>query len=292
MLHQVTATKLDNFKVVAGVMNNTKLSEDEERIIHELRAGELLESGSSAGLGRVDDPIMIGNEDHDDSEDEIEEITVIDEVTEAVEEDIPTGDLKPKELRAIIMGYIEMINKAKDGQSRAKFNLLELKLSTKIVKNVGFIEEFCLAVARKCQSVKKGFKVGHIFVTHSQVNLILNHGILSRSDIANKAIIDTEIFGVCATEGSDILKSIPFSKLRTFIIDFHNFACSTKQFSDVKQLGQKHSMTPTHCRKVMAAVKQEVSKAQVVNGKPQGMKVNNIFISSGWIEKLLSYKIL
>ena len=42
----------------------------------------------------------------------------------------------------------------------------------------------------------------------------------------------------------------------------------------------------------MAAVKQEVSKAQVVNGKPEGMKVNNIFISSGWIEKLLSYKIL
>ena len=271
-------------------MNNTKLSEEEERILQELRAGELLEPGASE-QGRADEPIMIGNDDQEDSEDEIEEITVIDEVTEAVEDDIPTGDLKPKELRAIIMGYIEMINKVKDDQTRAKFNLLELKQVTKIDKNMGFIEEFCLALARKCQSVKKGFKVGHIFVTHSQVNLILNHGILSRADIDNKASVK-EKSGDDTVEGRDILKSIPFSKLRTFIIDFHNFACSNKQFSDIKQLGQKHSMTPTHCRKVMAAVQKEVSKARVVNGKSQGIKVNNIFVSSVWVEKLLSYKIL
>ena len=283
----MTATKLDNFKVVAGVMNNTKLSEEEERILQELRAGELLETDKSRG----DESIMIGNDDQEDSEDEIEEITVIDEVTEAVDEDIPTGDLKPKELRAIIMGYIEMINKVKDDKGRAKFNLQELKQVTKIDKGLGFFEEFCLALARKCQSVKKGFKVGHIFVTHSQVNLILNHGILNRADIDNKASV-TEKTDEDIKEGSDILKSIPFSKLRTFMIDFHNFACSKKQFSDIKQLGQKHSMTPTHCRKVMAAVKQEVSKAQVVNGKPQGIKVNNIFVSSVWVEKLLSYKIL
>ena len=264
-------------------MNNTKLSEEEERILQELRAGELLETDK----GRGDEPIMIGNDDQEDTEDEIEEITVIDEVTETVEEDIPTGDLKAKELRAIIMGYIEMINKVKDDQGRAKFNLQELKQVTKIDKGFGFFEEFCLALARKCQSVKKGFKVGHIFVTHSQVNLILHHGILSRADIDNKASITEK-----SDEGSDILKSIPFSKLRTFIIDFHNFACSKKQFSDIKQLGQKHSMTPTHCRKVMAAVKHEVSKAKIVNGKPQGIKVNNIFVSSVWVEKLLSYKIL
>ena len=283
-IEQVTATKLDNFKVVAGVMNNTKLSDVEERIIQELRAGELLERVSE-GLG--DDPIEISNEDQEDSEDEIEEITVIDEVTESVE-DIPTGDLKPKELRAIIMGYIEMINKVKDRPSREKFNLLELKQISKIDKNVGFIEGFCLALARKCESVKKGFKVGHIFVTHSQVNLILSHGILSRADIAN-----TNNLGDTSMEGSsDILKSLPFNKLRTFIIDFYNFACSKKQFSDIKQFGQKHSMTPTHCRKVMTAVKRELSKAQVVNGKPQGIKVNNIFVSSGWVEKLQSYKIL
>ena len=97
--------------------------------------GELLEAGAS-DQGRGDEPIMIGNDDQEDSEDEIEEITVIDEVTEAVEEDIPTGDLKPKELRAIIMGYIEMINKVKDDQTRSKFNLLELKQVTKIDKNL------------------------------------------------------------------------------------------------------------------------------------------------------------
>ena len=81
----MTATKLDNFKVVAGVMNNTKLSEEEERILQELRAGELLETDKSRG----DESIMIGNDDQEDTEDDIEEITVIDEVTEAVEEDIP-----------------------------------------------------------------------------------------------------------------------------------------------------------------------------------------------------------
>ena len=269
---------------MAGVLNNTKLSEDEERIIQELRAGELLESVRGHG----DDPIVVGNDDQDDTEDEIEEITIIDEVTEA-EEDIPTGDLKPKELRAIIMSYIEMINKTKDGPSREKFNLRELKQTTKIDKDLGFFEGFCLALARKCESVKKGFKVGHIFVTHSQVNLILNHGILSRADIANTAIAAEKSSD--HSNSIDILKSIPFSKLRTFIIDFHNFACSKKQFADVKELGQKHSMTPAHCRKVMTAVKQELGKAPVVNGKPQGMKLNNIFVSSGWIEKLQSYNI-
>ena len=282
----MTENKLNNFKVVAGVMNNTKLDEGEDRIIQEIRAGELLEGGKSV-KGNDEEDFRILDED---SEDEIEEITVIDEVTETVE-DIPTGDLKPKDLRSLIMSYIEMINKVTSRKPRSKFNLYELKQLAKVDKNMRFFEEFCLAVARKCQSVKKGFKVGHIFVTHSQVNLILNHGILSKADIENKELsLELQIKAPSSKE-DDLLKSIPFGKLRTFIIDFHNFLCG-KQLMDIKQLSQKHAMSESHCRRVMAAVTSEVNKAPVLNGKVQGIKVNNIFVSSGWVEKIKSYKIL
>ena len=46
--------------------------------------------------------------DHEDDTDE--EITVIENVSDAVE-DIPIEDLKPKDLRTLIMSYIELVQK-------------------------------------------------------------------------------------------------------------------------------------------------------------------------------------
>ena len=43
-------------------------------------------------------------------------------------------------------------------------------------------------------------------------------------------------------------------------------------------------------RKVMSAISEQCKKAPIVDGKPQGMKVQNIFVSSNWVEKIQKYK--
>ena len=168
----MTENKLNNFKVVAGVMNNTKLDEGEDRIIQEIRAGELLEGGKSV-KGNDEEDFRILDED---SEDEIEEITVIDEVTETVE-DIPTGDLKPKDLRSLIMSYIEMINKVTSRKPRSKFNLYELKQLAKVDKNMRFFEEFLCRQQFIASETLDDLTLIVIGLVHLRGEVILCHGV-------------------------------------------------------------------------------------------------------------------
>jgi len=84
-IEQVTQNKLDNFKVVAGVINQTKPSQNEEAIIKTIKTGELMRSftGKSrtenVNPRREESPVTINNEESD------EEITVIETVEQVVD---------------------------------------------------------------------------------------------------------------------------------------------------------------------------------------------------------------
>ena len=95
---------------------------------------------------------------------------------EEYEEKIPIEDLKSKDQRSLIQSYIDMVTQISAASSPEHLDMVKLQGSTKIDKPLEFFEDLCLALYRKCLNVKKGFKVGQIFVTQVQVNLILKHG--------------------------------------------------------------------------------------------------------------------
>ena len=185
-LDQVTSNKLDNFKVVAGVMNKDKPSAAELQLLGEIRAGDLFKQFTARKAAQMqtpahtisdDTPIVIENEESD------EEITVIEETETGVEDKIPTEDLKPKDLRSLIMAYNDMVTQHSTLPDREKYDMTKLQEASKIEKPLKFFEDFCFALYTKCENVRKGFKVGHIFVTQAQVKMILNHGIINHKDI-------------------------------------------------------------------------------------------------------------
>ena len=87
--------------------------------------------------------------------------------------------LKPQDQRSLVQSYIDMVTQTSLASSTDKLDLVKLKKTTKIDKPLQFFQDFCVALHRKCQNVKKGFNVGPIFVTQVQVNLILKHGIMA-----------------------------------------------------------------------------------------------------------------
>ena len=87
--------------------------------------------------------------------------------------------LKPQDQRSLVLSYIDMVTQISLASSTDKFDLVKLKKTTKIDKPLQFFQDFCVALHKKCLNVKKGFKVGPIFVTQVQVNLILKYAIIA-----------------------------------------------------------------------------------------------------------------
>ena len=87
-------------------------------------------------------------------------------------------ELKSKDLRSLIGTYFDLLQQ--QNSTSIKNDKLDfatrLQQSSRIKKPSQFFEEFCLALYRKCEDVRKGFKVGSIFVSQVQVNLVLKHG--------------------------------------------------------------------------------------------------------------------
>ena len=106
---------------------------------------------------------------------------------EVFEENIPIQDLKSKDQRSLILAYIDMVTQTGDASSTEHFDLVKLQRITKIDKPLQFFEDFCLALYKKCLTVKKGFKVGQTFLTQVQVNLILKHGVIAMKNVSCKS---------------------------------------------------------------------------------------------------------
>jgi hypothetical protein len=132
-IDQVAQTKIDNFKIVAGVMNTTALSKTEKEIIDDIIRGRLgsrfLELSNLSGCtvdilqesGVSDDEATFFENYVKDGENEKEQ-TNIKEVN-IVDIQTLVSDLKPKELRKLIMLYIEFVTKLPEEASKKKFDI-------------------------------------------------------------------------------------------------------------------------------------------------------------------------
>ena len=99
-------------------------------------------------------------------------MTVIENKTEILSE-----ELKPKDLRTLLGTYFDILQKESSSLKSEKFDFAtKLQQSSRIKKPLHFFENFCLALYRKCEDVRKGFKVEATFVSQVQVNLVRKHG--------------------------------------------------------------------------------------------------------------------
>ena len=103
----------------------------------------------------------------------VKNMTVIENEIEILSE-----ELKPKDLRSLIGTYFDILQKrTPSSKMNEKFDFAaKLQQSSRIKKPLHFFEDFCLALYRKCEDVRKGFKVEATFVSQVQVNLVLKHG--------------------------------------------------------------------------------------------------------------------
>ena len=87
-------------------------------------------------------------------------------------------ELKSKDLRSLIGTYFNLLQQqASTSINNERFDFAaSMKKSSRFKRHTQFFEDFCQALYGKCEDVRKGFKVGSIFVSQVQVNLVLKHG--------------------------------------------------------------------------------------------------------------------
>ena len=162
------------------------------------------ESEESVGDDWDDDDEDGGEEDGEDEmtvkegqhEPEVQTLQPLSDHVDTVDLDVllyEEARRKPQDQRSLVLSYIDMVTKRSLASSTDKFDLVKLQRSTKIDKPLQFFQDFCVALHRKCLNSKKGFKVGPVFVTQVQVNLILKHGIMAIAKKGNNGKIQKHL---------------------------------------------------------------------------------------------------
>ena len=324
-IDQVTPTKIDNFKVVAGVMNGTRLSEAERELLDSIKSGKLASKVMDLSHLRycADDVLQESDESTDEAtcvEDYRERKNV--EKVEPKEEtftNIETlvGELKPKELRKLLMSYIEVVNKQPDGTTKKGIDVAAIGKSLNIGKDVGFLEEFFISLGNTCKTAEKGIKVGHVFITQTQVKAIRLKGISCKEDIEigdaidkfkvdrgrnsnvsveTKSSPDDElkvdknhnpnvIVGTKSSTG-DVLSQFSTPVLRKFILSFMKLIDKS---TTLEEIAKDSSLSVDVVKDIFKAISNKCKGTQVVDGKRQSFKLQNIFMNSTWIEKIVLF---
>jgi len=192
-IDQVAKTKIDNFKIVAGVMNTTQLSKTEEEIIDDIKRGRLgskfLDLSNHSGCT---DDVLQESGGSDDEATCVEKYVKVGEkekeqnISKEVNiVDIQTlvSELKPKELRKLIMSYIEFVTKLPEEASKKKFDIGNIVKTLNSDKSIRFFADFFISLGHACKTAEKGIKVGHVFLTQTQVKAIRLKGIACEDDI-------------------------------------------------------------------------------------------------------------
>merc|ERR1719348_2052794 len=189
-IDQVAKTKVSNFKIVAGVMNTTKLNKVEQELLEDIRKGKL--GKRFMDLSNIStDYVLQESEGSDDEATCGENLSNHSKKKEKVHKkdgnivDIQklVDDLKPKVLRKLIMSYIEIVSKLPENAPKEKFDIASIIKSLNTEKNFGFFVDFFISLGYVCSSAEKGIKVGHVFLTQTQVKAIRNKGISGKDDI-------------------------------------------------------------------------------------------------------------
>lgn len=96
--------------------------------------------------------------------------------------------LKPKELRKLLMAYIEAVSSLPEDAARRSVNIAAVTANINTDKDSAFFEDFFVSLGQNCKKAEKAIKVGHVLVTMMQIKTIRSRGVLTKDDISSGPI--------------------------------------------------------------------------------------------------------
>jgi len=121
-------------------------------------------------------------------------------------------ELKPKELRKVIMSYVSSISNLPEEPEKRKVNVAGAIASVNSEKDISFFEDFFISLGQNCLKAEKGIKVGHVFVTQVQMKTIRGKGVLSKKDIENGPVPEKKEEPIVKPSDNSSKKKEPKSK--------------------------------------------------------------------------------
>ena len=92
-------------------------------------------------------------------------------------------NLTPKQIRKLVMAYMEVVGKMPKKNPRTKIDPVAIAKSANINKDMAFLEKLFFAFAHGCRNSFKGMKFDSVFFTQSQVKAVLAKGIMGPEHI-------------------------------------------------------------------------------------------------------------
>merc|ERR1712013_319151 len=245
----------------------------------------ILEDSGSEGTDEEDEEddeeIMIVEERHVGAEKELQQVVKTPQpksspkksasITEVSESNLKaaeanldklTKELRPNELRKVLMAYIWMLPRT---ENRA-IDVVKLRESSQPEMKIDFLKKFLLSLGEVCQAAKAGLKVGHVFITASQVALIQERG-------ATEHLHFTRVWK--ETQDSDTLETLSPKILRKVLLGFVRLI---EGKTTLEQLGLDTGVVTDLKRVLMSVV--NICKENVKKEGNKGFKLQNIFINT------------
>lgn len=168
-------------------MNGVRVKKSEQKLLDEIKSGilasKMMNIPANDQIFQTDGEVSKakkGKKDakHSPPEDKID-YKDLDKLVE---------QLKPKELRKLIMAYIEAVSSLPEDAARRSVNIAAVTANINTDKDSKFFEDFFVSLGQNCKKAEKAIKVGHVLVTMMQIKTIRSRGVLTKGDITSGPI--------------------------------------------------------------------------------------------------------
>ena len=191
-------------------------------------------------------------------------------------------DLTPKQIRKLVMAYMEVVGKMPEKNPRTKIDPLAIAKSANINKDMAFLEKFFFAFAHGCRNSFKGMKFGSVFVTQSQVKAVLAKGIMGPEHILREGEVQA------ATEQTgDVFSDFRPDQLRKLVLGFLKVMEQKKSWGEI---AKEHNISLETAQQLLVALTEkvkEVAKGDIREVVP--FKLQAIFISKDWAKRIFTF---
>ena len=190
-------------------------------------------------------------------------------------------DLTPKQIRKLVMAYMDVVGKMPEKNPRTKIDPIAIAKTANINKDMAFLEKFFFAFAHGCRNSFKGMKFGSVFVTQSQVKAVLSKGIMEGEHILREGEVQAP------TEQTGDFSDFRPDQLRKLVLGFLKVIEQKKSWGEI---AQEHNISLETAQRLLVALTEkvkEVAKGDIREVVP--FKLQAIFISKDWAKRIFTF---
>jgi len=192
-------------------------------------------------------------------------------------------DLTPKQIRKLVMAYMDVVGKMPEKNPRTKIDPLAIAKSANINnKDMAFLEKFFFAFAHGCRNSFKGMKFGSVFVTQSQVKAVLAKGIMGPEHILREGEVQP-----ADEQTGDVFSDFRPDQLRKLVLGFLKVMEQKKSWGEI---ATEHNISLEAAQQALVALTEkvkEVAKGDIREVVP--FKLQAIFISKDWAKRIFTF---